>query len=224
MTDEVRREVHGYVVWGICALVVAVPEVTAALKRQLPGNIGWPTISSTTGHLEYFHSWVALIVVAVIVFVAFEVLTYPPARLNFSGLRATPARTFCGRLTRRPEALAPWPMGVTYAYLGAAAALVGLGSWLASDRSDAPYVTAYVLYGGIALFVVVVPSVFAFAWAKDAAYPTFFRTLADLERRCHLVAALVVVLLVILLVHLALYPWPGVSHVLNPHPPNPDSP
>jgi hypothetical protein len=54
------------------ALVIAIPEITAAVDHEVP----WPTISGMTGHLEYRWSWVALIVVALIVFGAFHTVTY----------------------------------------------------------------------------------------------------------------------------------------------------
>jgi hypothetical protein len=51
-------------------------------------------------------------------------------------------------------------------------------------------------------------------------FPSLITTLRDLERRVPLVALVVLAGLVILLIHLALYPWPDVSH----HNPVPGSP
>jgi hypothetical protein len=68
----------------------------------------------------------------------------------------------------------------------------------------------YVLYGLIAFVWIVVPSVLAFWFAKDIAFPPLFRTVAYLERRLHFVAAILLVGFVVLLIHLALYPWPNI--------------
>jgi hypothetical protein len=64
--------------------------------------------------------------------------------------------------------------------------------------------------------------VIAYLWARDVPFPTFLRTLANLERWAHFVSALITLGLAILLVHLALYPWPGVFHHLRQ--PRPISP
>ncbi len=97
-----RSEAWGYVMWGAMALVIAIPEITAAVDHKVP----WPTISGMTGHLEYRWSWVALIVVALIVFAAFHAVRYPWSQ---SGHLATQAnqrklgRTPAGRFTRALE-------------------------------------------------------------------------------------------------------------------------
>ena len=58
------------------------------------------------------------------------------------------------------------------------------------------------------------PSLLASVRAWDVPFPTLFRTIANLERARGTVAGLV-----ILLVHLAFYPWPDISHVLQTHHP-----
>jgi len=62
-----RREVWGYTVWGAMGVVIAVPELWAALGGK---SVEWPTISGTVGYLEYWHTWVALIVVGILVWAA----------------------------------------------------------------------------------------------------------------------------------------------------------
>src|SRR4051812_9440900 len=42
------REAWGYGVWGTVGLVIAIPELTAAVSAGVP----FPTISGTVGHLE----------------------------------------------------------------------------------------------------------------------------------------------------------------------------
>jgi hypothetical protein len=70
------------------------------------------------------------------------------------------------------------------------------------------YALGYAIYGTLGFFGVVVPSALAYALDKDAPFPTFFRTVAFLQRRLHWVAAIVVGGLAVLVFHLALYPWP----------------
>jgi hypothetical protein len=70
------------------------------------------------------------------------------------------------------------------------------------------YDLGYVIYGCLGFFGVVVPSAVAYALDKDAPFPTFFWTVARLQRRAHWVATLVVAGLAVLVFHLALYPWP----------------
>jgi hypothetical protein len=211
------REVWGYAVWGTIALVVIIPELSATFTRQLI----WPTISGTVGHLEYLRDWVGLIVVAFIVLVVIQVARFPAGpglvlnRPPHRFVRQTPG----GRCTRRREQ----GRDISVLILGAGVVVVIVGSTLTAelDPSDR-YALGYVLYGLIALFCIATPSVVAYVWAKDVPFPTFFRTLANLERRVHFMSAVVLIGLGILLIHLALYPWPNVFHVLKS--PGPTSP
>jgi hypothetical protein len=218
--DPARREWWGYGVWGTATLVVLISEITAASDGDSP----WPTISGTVGHLEYSHSWVALIVVALIVFVGFQILRYrlvtaqPVVQANGRVLR----RTDLGRFTMKHQGptmdeqteLPVWMVVIS-------TAVVAFGSLATAelDPSD-KFVLAYVLYGLIAVFFVLIPSALAFWCARDVPFPTFFRTIANLERRLHFVSVLVVIGLVILLIHLALYPWPSIFHQLQKPTPN----
>jgi hypothetical protein len=208
-----HREWWGYVVWGVALLVVLTPEITAASDHDAP----WPTISGTVGHLEYLHSWVALIVVALIVFVAVQLLRYPQdsaqvvRQANGRALR----RTSLGRFTMsRPDAASDAELSGAMIVVGAAIVAGGSGLTAALEPSNR-FVLAYVLYGLIAIFFVIIPSILAFWWSRDVPFPTFFRTFTNLERRLHFVSVLIVIGLVILLIHLALYPWPGVFHQLQ---------
>ncbi|MCW3037597.1 MAG: hypothetical protein JWM17_2909 [Actinobacteria bacterium] len=214
-----RSEVWGYVVWGAMALVIAIPEITAAVDHKVP----WPTISGMTGHLEYRWSWVALIVVALIVFAAFHSVTY---RWSLPGDLATQAnqrklrRTPAGRLTRAlDESSGSEKDELSTRWLLIAFAVVAVGGLLAARlKPHGKFFLGYVLYGLIAVVWVVVPNVLAFWFAKDVAFPTLFRTVAYLERRLHFVAVILLVGYVILLIHLALYPWPNIFHQLRPAP------
>ncbi len=98
-----QREWWGYAVWGITVVVMLVPEVSAAANLGVP----WPTISATVGHLEYQHSWVALIVVGLIVGFAYQWIRYPsfPTAPVVQADRIPRARSSLGRLTRRTDSL-----------------------------------------------------------------------------------------------------------------------
>ena len=65
-----RRELWGYAVWAAMGVVIAVPEISAALSNSVP----WPTISGTTGHLEYRWNVTSILAVGLIVFAAFHAL------------------------------------------------------------------------------------------------------------------------------------------------------
>lgn len=192
--------------WGSAALVIAVPELAAAT-----GLASWPTISATIGHLETHHDWVRLVVVFVIAVIGYyaipQLLVNP--KMPPSVVAGKPV-TVGGRVTRDNG-------GMRFVGLGgylllAAASYVGAVVYAVIDRAISPdsYVGAYVLYGVIALMWVVVPSMLALFAGRDVPFPTLFRTIGYLERRAHPVAAVLTGLLVILLIHLALYPWPGV--------------
>jgi len=215
-SDSPARERWGYAVWGVVLLVILIPEVWAAASKQKV----WPTISGTVGHLEYMRDWVGLLVVAVIVWVVLEVVGYPRGPSGVRGRTARQGRrTAGGRATVRQQTGGEIPVLM----LGAGALVVAVGSILTAelDSSDL-YALGYVLYGSIALLCAAVPNVIAFVWAKDVPFPTFLATLANLERRAHFVMVLVLIGLTILLVHLALYPWPNIFHILKgPHPSSP---
>jgi hypothetical protein len=204
-----HSELWGYVTWGISTVVVVVTECLAAFS----GHVPWPTISAKVGHLEYAHSWVALIVVGVIVCVAYQVIRYPlsAATADEQVTKGTVKRTSRGRLRRtgpKQDDL-PWWL-ILFGLL-----IVGLGSFVTAEFDSDRFVLAYVIYGLIALLFVLIPSALAFWCARDAPFPTFYRTLSDLEIRCHVLAVTVVIGLVILLIHLSLYPWPSVFHQLK---------
>jgi hypothetical protein len=190
---ENRREFTGYLVWGAMGVVVGVPEIWAAADNHAP----WPTISGTIGHLEYGHNWVAIIVIALIVWAAYHALR--PASQTDTGRRKRAGT----QVTELPE----WSVGI---YFAIAVAAVAGGSALAAAAAAHRYVLAYVLYGLIAVFWIVIPNALAYAAKKDIPFPTLFTTLGDIESRARVVAVVVGAGLVILLVHLTFYPWPAV--------------
>jgi hypothetical protein len=190
-----RFERIGYVVWGAVALVIAVPEFWALFSDDAP----WPTISGTIGHLEDLWHPTAVIVVAAIVVAAALATGY-------------------GRPQQRVPTVAPagdwWP----FLYLGSAAVFTAGAGLVTSALVDDRFVLGYVIYGLIGFFFLLLPALLG--WLLVVPFPSLFATLRDLERRVPLFALVVLAGLVILLIHLALYPWPDVSH----HNPAPASP
>jgi hypothetical protein len=68
------REIWGYGVWLFAGLVFGVPESWAGLATP-----PWPSLSDTVIQLERLWHPVAVIIVALIVFVVFQAVKYPPA-------------------------------------------------------------------------------------------------------------------------------------------------
>jgi hypothetical protein len=83
-----------------------------------------------------------------------------------------------------------------------------VGSLIAATTASDMYVLGYVLYGLFAIFVVIVPDVLAFWFARDVPFPTLARTVADLERRWSSATMVIVAGLVVLMCHLAFPQWP----------------
>lgn len=229
--EVTRAEWWGYVLWGAVGLVIAIPEIAAAAWHGGP----WPTISGTIGHLEVIWSGTAIIVVAVVVAVAMHVLRYRPDNPTMGVIRPMTGlrRTQSGRLTKRPTRTAAamsaakkdW---IGYAYLATAfvAVLVPsvvVGTLVRGSSDQTKWIVGYVIYGCIAVFCVALPSALAY-WVSDVPFPTLFRTISDLERLWRPIAVVIVAGLAVLVVHLALYPWPDIAHILQQTPTNPTSP
>ena len=192
-------ERRGYALWGPLAVFIAVPEFLAALSKTLKADIPWPTISSTTGHLESIQDWVAIVPVALIAIVAYHVATS-------SGLKAGHAL----RGGAPPSDAQELPRGGLYvAFVLAFATVTG---FVAAAAGAGKYTLGYAIYAALAVFAVAVPSALAY-WAKKIlGAPTLLKTIDYLQKRFHWVATVAIAGLAILLVHLALYPWPKFDH------------
>ena len=193
-------EKRGYWLWGPLTVFIAVPEILAALSGRLKNAIPWPTISNMTGHLESLKDWVAIIPVALIAMVAYHVVTYPSSRKK------------AGHAIRRgrPGAAQELPLGGVYvAFVLASATATG---FIADTAGAGKYTLGYAIYSSLAAFGVALPSGLAYWRRKILGAPTLFHTIADLQKRLHWVAVVIVAGLVVLLVHLALYPWPKFNH------------
>jgi hypothetical protein len=229
-----KRENWGYVVWGVMGVIVGAPEISAAIDSK---SVPWSTISGAVGNLEYHHSWVALVVVVLIVFVAYYAIRYPPWHARHErGPRRTRRNgrvTMKGGRDGQPGDDDDEEVALTWIAVAIAAmAIVSVATFLTLEYSDSPsdrFHPAYVLYGLIGLFWIVLPSAAAFFAGKDVPFPPLVATIRNLEHRLGRFwgpFAVFVILagLVILLLHLTLYPFPDISHILNPMPPTPDSP
>jgi hypothetical protein len=205
----VRRELWGFLVWGLMGLVIAVPELWAAFSDQSR----WPTISGTVGYLEYWHPWVSLVVVGLIVWGASSAIRFPPKTTEELGKELKAGQTDQkvlpgGRITRTED---PKPPVRAMIYFPLALGVVLLGTFLSyATRPDDKYRLGEVLYTLIAIFWVGIPSVMAYWYGKDVPYPTLFATFRDLANRVRILAVALAALLTILLIHLVLYPWPTV--------------
>jgi hypothetical protein len=230
---EARKGSWGYFVWVVAGIVIVIPELIAAAA----GNVlPFTTISAMVGHLERHHPWVELVVVAAIVLAVFAMMRAKDGRDG--GKSPEPPRRPSGRLTvREPRQVsdedynkeeAPgWFAVAAFPTLLGIAAATWAASWWWDDGSHYP--PAYVLYGLLALIWLVVPTVVALVW-KDPPFPTLFRSVRSLEESLRnrawphslgpvaawLVGYVLLAGLVILLLHLALYPYPDITHILNP--------
>jgi hypothetical protein len=214
-----RKEKWGYGVWFVFGLIVAIPELWAA---KWGDSARWPTISATVGELEYWHTAVALGVVAVIVLCAYSAFRYPPERTGVlphpgkterahEGDAALPNRSAGGgRITY--STAPPKEIGVGL-YFAFALVIIATGTAIAAALTDVndEHAVGRTLYGLTAFFWVLVPSAAAAPkkWAVDIPFPTLFETLRSLEKRLRVVALTVAAGLAILLIHLVFYPWPS---------------
>jgi len=205
-----RREALGYFVLLIVTAVIGIPELVAAIRGD---KNEFPTISGTIAHLEYFNNWVAIVVIATIVWGAFHAYRVPSTVDE-----ATPKDDVVGwraRRGQRIETKGGWlettedvqPIGMWYFAL-AAVAVVG-GGLLTAGVTDDRYTLGYVVYSTIGFFFLVLPGLLA-RKKRLVPFPSLFATIKDLERRVRAFAVIILAGLAVLLIHLVLYPWPSI--------------
>jgi hypothetical protein len=144
------------------------------------------------------------------VFLVFHAVRYPPGQMGeFAAREGEPerARTPCGRVAR--SGCAPRAVSV-FAYFPLAVGVVAGGSVVAAIAGSDMFVLGYVIYGLIAIFLVIIPNALAFWFATEVPFPTLYRTVADLERRWRPAAMVIVAGLVVLMFHLVFFPWPDI--------------
>ena len=200
------REVWGYSTWLFFGLVFGLPESWAGAASP-----PWPTLSDTIGHLETLWPGTRVVVVVLIALVAYSAVRYPAGHTGEFSLREGEprrARTSNGRLVRSVYGVSPVPALV---YIPLALGVVAVGSLIAAVTSSDKFVLGYVLYGLFAIFCVIVPNLLAYWFARDVPFPTFFRTIADIDHRWRPAAMIIVAWLVVLMFHLAFFPWPDLA-------------
>jgi hypothetical protein len=235
----------GYLVWGTALAVLFIPEALAAsstINRHLP----FRTISETVGHLEYVNASLEIVVTALIVFSLVSLLRVPPNTSSGGHTTwapdESPHRTAGGRITfrRTPATMktagefdddqAPFWLIVGALLSFILLALATSAAWVWWPDPNVRFHTGYVLYGGIALIWLVLPAFFALLPGADAPFPTLFRTVTNVERwlrgrtwprslgpvSAWFLVHVIVWGLVFLLLHLTLYPFPNITHILNP--------
>jgi hypothetical protein len=189
-----------------------VPELTAAFWDEY---VPWPTISGTIGYLEYWHPWVALIVVGVIAWWAIHVVEFGPEKTLVLGVdvRRNPKRRYVntpgGWSTKAKEL-----RGVNgFIYMPAAFIAVVVPSIVVATivRPDDEILLGEVLYSLIFVFWILIPLGLAYL-GNEVPWPTLFETFRDFARLdpSKLVAAVIGGGIAVLLIHLVLYPWPSI--------------
>jgi hypothetical protein len=202
-------EEWGYGFWLFLGLVFGVPESWAGVA-----NPPWPALSDTITHLDALWPPTAVIVVALMVFVAYYFVRVPVSQAGSlmypqggpgRGTGAGVGRTYNGRLSKAPADISPVPALI---YVPLALAAIVIGSVIAAVASGDFWVAGYVIYGLITIFLVIIPNVLAYFFAREVPWPTLLATIVNLERRWRPAAVVVLAGLVILMLHLALPPWP----------------
>lgn len=227
-------EIWGYAVWGTAGLVIATPEIAAAVGGD---GFRWRTISTTTGHLEDVWPTFGIVPVALIVVLGYGALRFsyksdsrsvqPFFKAGPRGDAGLPtglvgvARSEYGRPIRGD--FDPETGSVNghrrrvipiHWYFPLSVAIIAFAS-LAASQLDNPWALEYVMYGLIALFGIVIPTVLSYLHT-DLPYYNALATLRALDKRLHLVGYVIAAGLGILFVHLAFYPWPdfGRTHAV----------
>jgi len=229
----------GYLVWVGAALMLAVPEITAMFSK---GALGFVTASETIGHLERYHNWIGLGVIGTLVLLVFSLYKVSVDRAGEPRPEGEPTRTRGGRLTFHAKETPTAKQEQEFEDEGAplifaasalaSMAAIALGGWAATQWWDDPrrFHASFVIYVSVAMLWFVVPSLVALFTGNDVPYPTMVRTVQDgsdwlrkqtwrwaLGPKLAWTATFVILWgLAILFVHLTLYPYPDITHVIDP--------
>jgi hypothetical protein len=208
--EAVSREAWGYVFWPPVILLLFLPaELVPAF-----GAANWPTFSTTIGHLEYLFGPTALLVVALMVFTAFNALARKRGETGLAADGAYRLEPHGGRIVWQ-KAREPKRQSVPMRFYLPGSAIVIAGLATIAFVWGGYWPGAYVLWSLVAFFVIALPSVLSFFFAKSVPFPTLFRTVQNLRGHVHMVGTAVLAFLVVLGIHLSLYPWPNVAHVVQ---------
>jgi hypothetical protein len=227
-------------VWVGAALMLAVPELTAMISN---GALGFITASETIGHLERYHNWIELGVIGAMVLIVYSLYEVSLHRAGEPGPAAGKAtRTTGGRLTFHPGEKSidksPKEFGDESAPLLFAVCAVGsavviaVAGWAATRWWDDPkrFHASFVIYVSVAMLWFVTPSLVAFFSGDDVPYPTMVRTVKNLSdwfekqtwrwalgpKLAWFVTFVILWGLAILFAHLLLYPYPDITHIVDP--------
>ncbi|MDX6630126.1 MAG: hypothetical protein QOH00_2372 [Gaiellales bacterium] len=185
------RERQGYIVWVPTAIAIAVTEILGAADSR---NIPWPTISHTVGQLEDRWHVLALVVVALIALVVYYGVAHRD-RIPEPVPGAVVAETSF------------WGGALVYDLVVVAGAIA---AGAVAGAAGAPKIElGYWIYGIFSFFGIIVPTAHAFGTGGE---PTLFSTVRALNNRIPWFRTVLGVGMVILVLHLALYPWPDVTH------------
>jgi hypothetical protein len=160
----------------------------------------------------------------------------PTERVSADQFRRTPGGRLAASTPRDDKDPAaydedPAPFAFTVCAFSSLVA-IALGTFAATKWWDDErhFHPAYVLYGSLGLLWVAVPSFVALVFQRDVPFPTMFRTVGNFEswlsgrrwpwslgpKLAWLVAYVIFAGLAILVLHLALYPYPNITQILNP--------
>lgn len=64
----------GYVIWGVLAIVVLIPELLAAFGREI---IPWPGVARTATNLSARAPWLGMVFLAGFVILGVHIIFYP---------------------------------------------------------------------------------------------------------------------------------------------------
>jgi hypothetical protein len=64
----------GYIVWGILALVIAIPEIVAAFGKEF---VPWPGFARTVTHWQARKPWLAALFLAAFAVLVVHIIFYP---------------------------------------------------------------------------------------------------------------------------------------------------
>jgi hypothetical protein len=210
-SEEVRA---GYLFWGVTIGVILLVELLGALGGWLEDHIGvhvpWTTISGMVGHLEDLWPATAVIVVAIIAPAAFYALGpvgRPPDEIG--ALRRNSSGRWKVGDANEDESEKGYPPWFVFAvcFGAAVAAILFL---------DDDFFRAYLIYGTLFVFGILVPSVIVLTTSKrKVGFTSLFVTVEHLRDRRDVLAVLATVALsaglAVLVIHLAFYPWPDIT-------------
>jgi hypothetical protein len=201
------HERAGLAYWVPLAAVITAVELTGtkATKWHL---IPWTTISTATGHLETKWHWFAIVVVSLIVLVVYLGAAYARRRKLAVG-RLKPVTLMAAQENpSASERAEPWrPGSLRYDVTVIVVAIVA--GFIAHDATGSKFVGAFWVYGIFIGAGIVLPSAYAAVTERET---TLFGAIRSLEWVLPWGSYALIAGMAVLAFHLALYPWPNVSH------------